>query len=117
MPDRPALNEQETQAREALVGMAAAMLDGNLSFFEGAVEVLRLRSAIGGVSDRDPDFDAFVAIESETDHLPLKAQHHLWNANALADLQSEFQRTEMWAAGFAPDACRGLIERFGRPQY
>lgn len=113
MSDRPALNEYEAQARESLVGLAAAMLEGKVSFFEGAVQVLRLKSAVGGIADRDPHFDAFVVIESDTDHLPLEAQQHLWNAKALADLQSEFERTEIWAAGFATAACRGLIERFG----
>lgn len=101
------------RAREALVRLAAAMLDGNASYFEGAVEVLRLRSAVGGVADRDPLFDIFVAIASETDHLPLKAQHHLWNGKALVGLQPEFEHTEKWAASFASAACRGLIERFG----
>lgn len=113
MSDRPAINEHEAQARELLVGLAAAMLEGKVSFFEGAVQVLRLKSEVGGVADRDPHFDAFVVIDSETDHLPLKAQQHLWNAKALADLQPEFERTEVWAAGFAPAACRGLIKRFG----
>lgn len=113
MSDRPALNDREAQARESLVGLAAAMLDGRVSFFEGAVEVLRLKQAVGGTADRDPDFDAFVVIESEIDHLPLKAQHQLWNAKALAELQPELEHTERWAASFAPAACRGLIDRFG----
>jgi hypothetical protein len=115
MSERPVLNEREARAREALVGLAAAMLDGSLSFFEGAVEVLRLKSAVGGVADRDPHFDVFAVIESETDHLPLKAQQQVWNAKALAGLQPEFERTERWAASFAPAACHGLIERFARP--
>jgi hypothetical protein len=110
--DRPPINVPEAQAREALVALASAMLDGQLSYFEGAVQVLRLRSVVGGISDRDPDFDAFVLIESETDHLPLKAQQHLCNAKSLRDLQPDFERTEVWASGFAPAACRGLIDRF-----
>jgi hypothetical protein len=114
MTDRPTLNESETQAREALVRLAAAMLDGRLSFFEGAVEVPRLKSAVGGVPDFDPHFDAFVVIASESDHLPRKAQQHLWSIEAIAELQPDFERTERWAATFAPSACRGLIERFAR---
>ena len=113
MSDRPALNEHEAQARAMLVSLAAAMLEGKLSFFEGAVQVLRLKSAVGGVADRDADFDAFVVIESETDHLPLKAQEHLWSPKALADLRPQLERTQTWAADFAPAACRGFIERFG----
>ena len=113
MSDRLPLNESETQARSALVALVAAMLAREVSYFEGAVEVLRLKSSIGGVSERDPDFDAFVVIESETDHLPLMAQRHLWNPEALAMLDPEFEKTEEWAGTFAPAACRGLITRFG----
>jgi hypothetical protein len=113
MTDRAAINQLEAEARQSLVAIAQAMLTGELSFFEGALRVLRLKAAVGGVADRDQDFDAFVLIESETDHLPLKAQHHLWNAEALAKLGPEFQRTEAWAAGFAPAACRSLVGRFG----
>ncbi|HOY79681.1 MAG TPA: DUF2489 domain-containing protein [Casimicrobium sp.] len=112
MTDRPAINEHEAQARESLVSLAVAMLEGRVSFFEGAAQVLRLKSAVGGIADGDPHFDAFSVIASETDHLPLSAQQHLWNAKALADLRPEFERTEEWASGFAPAACRGLIERF-----
>lgn len=114
MSDRAALNEREAQAREALVDLATAMLNGRVSFIEGAVQVLRLKPAVGVTVDRDPDFDAFVAIESETDHLPLKAQQHLWNAQALAALQPEFESREKWAAELAAAACRRLIERFRR---
>jgi hypothetical protein len=72
-----------------------------------------LRIAVDGVADSDPVFDPFVLVESETDHLPLKAQQHLWNPEALAKLIPEFQRTEVWAAKFVPAACEELIRRFG----
>jgi hypothetical protein len=114
MSDSPALNEMEVEAREELLALASAMLDGKVSFFEGAAEILRLKSKVGGVSDCDPDFDAFVVIQSGTDHLPLQAQRPLWNADALVELQSQYERTEIWAADFAPAACRVLIGRFGR---
>lgn len=113
MYDRPAVNEHEALAREALIRLVAEMLDERQSFFEGAAKVLRLKSAVGGVSDRDPDFDAFAVIVSETDHLPLKEQRHLWSTKVLADLQPEYERTEAWAQNFAPAACRRLLERFG----
>lgn len=112
--NHPHINVPEAQAREALVALASAMLEGRLSYSEGAVQVLRLRPIVGGIADRDPDFDAFVLIESETDHLPLKAQQHLWNAKSLGDLQPEFERTQEWASGFAPAACRRLVDRFNR---
>jgi hypothetical protein len=106
------MNEGENLDRSRLVSVAQAMLDGKLSFFEGAVQVLAIKSQLIGVAERDPDFDAFVAIRSETDHLPLEAQRSLWSPIALAELEPEFKQTEEWAKAFAPRACRKLIERF-----
>ena len=107
------MNETETVEHSRLVSVAQAMLDGELSFFEGAVQVLAIKSRLSGIADRDPDFDAFVVIQSETDHLPLEAQRSLWSPAALAALEPEFQRIEEWAKPFASPACRNLIARFG----
>jgi hypothetical protein len=90
------------------------MLDGNLSFLEGALQALAIKSRLSGTADRDPDFDAFSAIQSETDHLPLEAQRSLWSPSALAGLEPGFRWTEEWAKSFAPLACKNLIARLGR---
>jgi hypothetical protein len=106
------LYDTEAQARRELVAAARAMLSGELPYVEGAFLVTRLRHRISGVAERDEDFDAFVVIESETDHLPLQAQRPLWSEQALAGLEPEFKRTQEWAASFAADACKRLIARF-----
>lgn len=112
MNDRPAMNESEAIARHRLVELAQAMLNGAESFFEGAVQVLTLKNQLGGIGDRDADFDVFVAIVSETDHLPLKQQQSFWSMEDLKRLEPEFNRTEEWASSFAPSACKNLIVRF-----
>ncbi|QRX81606.1 DUF2489 domain-containing protein [Glaciimonas sp. PAMC28666] len=112
MKNRKASNEIEEIARQNLVTLAEAMLDGDLSFFEGAIEVLTLKEKVGGVVDRDPDFDAFLVIRSETDHLPLKSQHSLWSSESLKHLEPEYLSAEEWAKSFAPQACKNLINRF-----
>ncbi len=89
-----------------------SMLSGELPFVEGAVQVLRLKSQVGGIGDHDKDFNAFVVIESETDHLPLEAQRHLWAPDALACLEPELEKTQKWAESFAPEACAKLVARF-----
>ena len=111
------MNEGETVERSRLVSLAQAMLDGDLSFLEGAVQVLAIKSRLSGIADRDPDFDAFVAIQSETDHLPREAQRSLWSSSALDALEPEFRRTDEWAKSFASLACRNLIARFGTGQH
>jgi len=112
MSDRPPKNEYEEEARRSLVHLAQSMTRRELSFFEGAVQILRLRNGIGGIQDRDDDFDAFVVIESETDHLPLNAQRSLWSPQALKKLEPEFKQIEVWARSFGDEACAKLIDRF-----
>lgn len=112
MNDAVALNEWEEEARAELVELCRAMLAGHLSYFEGAIEVCRLRYQIG-VPDFDPDIMAFVLISSETDHLPPERVRHRWSVEALKELEPEFARIEQWAAPFASEACRHLVQRFG----
>lgn len=109
--DSPALNEFQAQARASVVLLCRQMLAGELSFFEGAIQVCSLRFKIGA-SDTDADIMAFVAIESETDHLPRSHVQPLCSASMLQRLQPEFEKTEKWAMEFAAQACRNLIERF-----
>lgn len=106
------MNEKEISVRHQLIAAAQSMLDGDLSFVEGASKVLALRNFLGGLDDRDADFDVFVAIQSETDHLPLKEHQSNWSPDALKRLEPEFIRTEEWASSFASGACMSLIRRF-----
>lgn len=95
-----------------LVKAAREMLSGELSFAEGAAAVVRLRGRVGGVGDFDEDFMPFVAIDSETDHLPLQAQWQIWDQAALERLAPEFKKAQDWASTFAPASCEKLIGRF-----
>ena len=114
MTDRHASPKSMSKAREKAVSLATDMLEGRISYFEGAHKILALRSQIAGIDQDDPDFDAFALIESETDHLPLEKSKYLWSASALTRIAPEFSLTEEWAAGFAPRACRNIIERFAK---
>jgi hypothetical protein len=112
MPDRAPRNADEVESRRQLVALAASLLAGQLSYLEGAPQVQALLRKVGGVDDRDPDFDAFVLISSETDHLPLQKHRGMWSPSALERLEPQFRRVEEWARGFAPKACESLIARF-----
>jgi propanediol dehydratase large subunit len=67
MNDREAINEEETEARRKLVSFAKATLEGTVSYLEGSSKVLEVKNQIGGVRDRDDDFDVFVVIQSDID--------------------------------------------------
>ena len=112
MSDRPAMNENEREARRQLVELVRRLLRGDLSFLEGTEEVRHLRHEIGGILERDVDFNVFEGISSEIDHLPLKKYQPLWDNEALERLAPEFRRAEEWASEFGQEACRRLLSRF-----
>lgn len=98
-------------ARERIGEMARAMLDGRVSFIQGARRINEL-SVAADVPFLDPDLSRFAVIDSETDTLPLGDVQKLWQPAALAALLPEIERSERWAreAGWA--ACQSLIARF-----
>ena len=112
MNTRIASTESEQLERRRLVCVVSRMLAGGLPFLEGAVQVAAMRDGVGGVSTFDDDFKVFTAIVSETDHLPLAAQEHLWNPESLRRLHLEREKSEAWARSIALGACSSLIERF-----
>ncbi len=98
-------------ARQKIVETAHAILDGRLSFIQGARRINRL-SVDADVPDFDPDLTCFVLIDSETDTLPLGEVQKLWQPAALAKLQPEIERSEQWAREIGWAACQSLIARF-----
>lgn len=111
MTERMSHEEHVASVRAELVVLAHSMLSGSLPYLEGAIRVVKLRRA-AEVPDRDPEFEAFVVIESETDHLPIGRIRSLWSSEALARLGPEIEKSEQWAKELATPACRSLIERF-----
>lgn len=110
--ERKPLNGEEHAARRQLTAVLRSMLSGECTYLEAAPWVLHLRSHVGAVGDFDDDFRAFVAINSETDHLPTLATRHLWAEHAVAALEPEIAKLETWAASFANASCRTLLARF-----
>jgi hypothetical protein len=96
--DRPALNEEEREARQQLTNTLRLVLRGHCSYLEAAPWVIHLRSRVGGVGDFDDDFRVFVGINSETDHLPTQATRHLWAEHAIKALEPEIAKLEARAA-------------------
>lgn len=103
----------ESKAEEARLEIAATarrMLDGNLSFIEGARQIVALRDA-AGLHYFDPDIVRFVAIDSETDTLPFGDVRKLWAPAALEKLQPKMDRSEQWARKTGAPHCQNLIQR------
>lgn len=98
--------------RRQVVDTASAMLEAHTSFLAGARKLAALRHD-AGVDDNDPDFMVFVAIDSDTDALPIGAVRAHWHEDALARLESEIEAAEAWAFEHGAAACASLIARFG----
>ena len=101
----------EKSVAAQMVDAARAMLDGRHSFIEGAQKICSLAHQIG--LDRDLGLIAFIAVDSETDALPLGEVRKLWQAEALAKLQPEIDHAEAWARETCQSECEALIARFG----
>jgi hypothetical protein len=97
--------------RKRVVETAQSMLDGQLNFLEGARMLSDLRNE-AAVRDDDSDFMTFVAIDSETDDLPIGAVRQHWSKEVLDKLDPEYKEAEVWAKKFGSEACESLIRRF-----
>ena len=89
------------------------MLDGHLSYLDGARALLQMRSE-AGLGD-DAMFDVFVVIESETDHLPIGRQRRFWSDAALIAKEPEIVRAEERAMQMAEADVKRLALRFPLP--
>jgi hypothetical protein len=105
--------EYARSVRLQVISTAQAMLDGQLNFLIGSRRLAALRYETDAAAD-DADFMIFVAIDSETDALPLGAVREHWDHDALARLEPEIEEAEHWATTAGADACRSLIARFGK---
>lgn len=111
MPEHITNESYVASVRMRVVDTARLMLGGQLNFLEGARVLSSLRHE-AAVRDNDPDFMALVAIDSETDALPIGAVRQYWSKEALEKLESECKDAEVWARKFGTEACESLIRRF-----
>jgi hypothetical protein len=96
-----------------VASLAAAILDGREPIVANAARMSGLLSHLDLPLD-DEACIAFVAIGSETDHLPVGSARQHWDPKALAKKDQEIARAEEWAKGLALAACDSLLKRFGR---
>ncbi len=86
------------------------MRDNKVSFLEGARQICSAARSLG--LEKDPDINAFILIDSETDALPLGELRRHWLPEALAKLEPELRQAETWARSVGSKACESIINRF-----
>lgn len=104
-------NEEFTAfMRGKIVAVCEAILREEIGVIAGSRRLKGLGFELCG--DHDEDFMAFVAIDSETDHLPVDWERRNWGAEALERKRKEIAEAEALYKGDAFEVCRKLIERF-----
>ena len=103
--------------RGKIVAICEAMLKEEIGVIAGSRRLHRLGFEFCEVEDEelvqhDKDFLTFIAVDSETNHLPVDWERQNWSVEALARNDKEIAEAEALYQddGFA--ACRKLIERF-----
>ena len=111
------INETHTVfVRGKIVAVCEAILNEEIGVIAGSRILNRLEFELidysVGKFDRDEDFIPFVAIDSDTDHLPVDRERVNWSAEALAQKDKEIAESEAFHKDSAFAACRNLITRF-----
>jgi hypothetical protein len=89
------------------------MLAGQLSYIEGA-RIVNGWSHDAGIDRLSVPFVTFVAIDSETDAIPLGEVRDLWASDAVAKHSAEWERSEAWAKQHGELACREALALLGQ---
>ncbi|RYY82954.1 MAG: hypothetical protein EOO15_22195 [Chitinophagaceae bacterium] len=106
------LNEQHVLAgREAICHTATSLRSGALPFLEGVRKLAALRFQ-ASVSGSDKDFMPFVAVDSETDHLPSQSALAYCSNEWLVKCEAEMKEVIALHGPAIFAACDKLIQRF-----
>jgi hypothetical protein len=105
-----------TFVRGKIVAICQAILNEEIGVIAGSRILNRLEFELidypRGQFDRDDDFTPFVAIDSQTDHLPVDHERANWSAEALVRKDQEIAESEALFKETAFAACQNLIARF-----
>jgi len=98
--------------RHKVVAIAQRLLASEIGVIEAARQINAFRGERVGLDEFDPDFVTFLAIDSETDDLPVGQSRHHWAADALAEKDIEIGRCEELYRSQAVEAASHLVARF-----
>ncbi|MDX6692660.1 MAG: hypothetical protein QOF02_263 [Blastocatellia bacterium] len=108
--------EQAAFIRGKVVAVCEGLLNEEIGVIASARMLCRLEYELsrreGGWHEHDEDFITFVAINSETDHLPVDDERRNWSDEALERKDEEIAKAESGYREMACAACRKLIARF-----
>ena len=98
-------------ARKAVVDAARGLAGGTVPFVEGVRQLAALRFEVSRL-DHDPYFTLFVAITSESDHLPPHELRSQCSPAWLEQCDYEARELEVLHRQQVRAACARLVDRF-----
>lgn len=102
--------------RGKIVAICEAMLNEEIGVIAGSRILCGLEHELfqseAGWFQNDADFIPFIAINSQTDHLPIDYERKNWSVEALQRKDKEIEKAEAAHQDDALAACRILIARF-----
>jgi hypothetical protein len=102
--------EHSAFIRGKIVAICEAILNEEIGIIAGSRRLKSLGYELCG--DHDEDFLTFVAMDSETDHLPVDSERRNWSVEALERKDKEITEAEAFYKDNAFAACRELMKRF-----
>jgi hypothetical protein len=90
---------------------AEEMIVGKTGIIAGSRILSGLRFELE-VPEEYEEFLTFVAIDSETDDLPVGREREFWSPEALKEKDVEIQRCEVLYRKYAIEACESIIKRW-----
>jgi hypothetical protein len=100
--------------RQKVVAIAQELLDGRIGVIDAARQINAFRGDRVALDEFDPDFVTFLAIDSETDDLPVGDVRRHWAADALAQKDLEIARSDELYRSQALEAASHLVARFAQ---
>lgn len=98
-----------------VVATARALMERKIPLVDGVRRLLGLRFNVSAL-DHDPDFMLFVAIDSQTNHLPSAEARAGCSQSWLDQCDGETNELEDTYAVQVASACERLIARFSKPE-
>ena len=93
------------------MGLARQALDGTASAILAARSLIPLLRRLG-LPREDPALEVLIAIESETDTLPVGPEREQWAPEVLESRASEIAEAEAWARRVGEQAFHDITRRW-----
>jgi len=94
----------------AVAQICKSYLSGNFSLIETSRELVSYAHRLREIND--PDFIFFIAVDSETDHLPVGKWREGWAADSLEKKDKEVKEIEAFYRFDAITAAQSILSKF-----